>query len=116
MPHSCRRLRSSSGRPSSSPSTRSGSGQAKRSITSTRPSASNPSIRSEAIWATRGSSSAIRRGVKAFVTSPRMRSCSGGSISMMNGMPGQPSASTSRTSGGYGSGDDLSAPVEENVS
>ena len=39
----------------------------------------------------RGSSSAIRLGVNAFVTSPRIRSCSGGSISMMYGIAGQPS-------------------------
>ena len=42
--------------------------------------------------------SAIRLGVKAFVTSPRIRSCSGGSISMMYGIAGQPCASTSSTS------------------
>jgi hypothetical protein len=33
----------------------------------------------------------------------------------MYGIAGQPSASTSSTSGGKGSGDDFSAPAEENV-
>ena len=35
---------------------------------------------------------------------------------MMYGIAGQPSASTSSTSGGNGSGDDLSAPADEYVS
>ena len=63
----------------------------------------------------RGSSSLTRRGVNARATRPRIRSWSGGSSSMMYGISGWPSASTSSTSGGCGVEDDRSAPVEEKV-
>ena len=63
----------------------------------------------------RGSSSAILRGVNARATSPRIRSCSGGSSSMMYGISGKPSARTSSTSGGSGVDDDFNAPADEKV-
>ena len=66
-----------------------------------------------AISSIRGASSATRRGVNAFVISPRILSCTGGSTSMMYGISGKPSASTSRTAGGYAPADDFNAPSDE---
>ncbi len=109
------RTRSSSGNPNSSPSTRRGSGQANASTMSTVPRPAKPSIRRAAISSMRGSSASMRRGVNARATRPRMRSWSGGSSSMMYGISGYPSASTSSTSRGSDADDDFSAPVDENV-
>ena len=83
-------LEVASGKPSMSPMTRSGSGQAKRSTTSARPSAAKPSSSAAAIAAIRNSIPATRRGVNARVIRPRIRVCSGGSVSTITGISGQP--------------------------
>ncbi len=115
MPQWWMRTRSSSGNPKSSPSTLRGSGHANASTMSAAPSAAKPSIRSEAICSMRGSSASMRRGVKARATSPRIRSWSGGSTSMMYGISGWPPARISVTSGGRSAVAEVSAPTEENV-
>ena len=75
-------------------------------------SSSRSSVASSSIL---GAISATRRGVNAFVTSPRIAVCSGASVSMITGISGHPSSRTAWTSAGRSTCDEVSASRLLNV-
>ncbi len=78
----------SSGKPSSHPIIRAGSGAARSATTSARPFASAPSTRSTTTSRTRSSRDATARGVNRRLTSLRRLACSGLSSPMIAGSAG----------------------------